>query len=126
MARFAAREFGVKVFGITLSKEQLALAQERVKAEGLQDKVDLQLLDYRDLPQDGRFDKIVSVGMFEHVGHANLREYCQVLFNAVREGGLVMNYGITAKHTDGRQVGRGAGSLSSAMCFLTANYRTCR
>ena len=58
LARFAAREYGVKVFGITLSKEQLTLARERVNAEGLQDKVDLQLLDYRDLPQDGRFDKI--------------------------------------------------------------------
>ncbi|NNA23515.1 class I SAM-dependent methyltransferase [Pseudomonas lundensis] len=117
LARFAAREFGVKVFGITLSKEQLALAKERVKAQGLQDKVDLQLLDYRDLPQDGRFDKIVSVGMFEHVGHANLREYCQILFNAVREGGLVMNHGITAKHTDGRQVGRGAGEFIERYVF---------
>ena len=74
LARFAAREFGVKVFGITLSKEQLALGRERVIADGLQDKVDLQLLDYRDLPQDGRFDKIVSVGMFEHVGHAGASE----------------------------------------------------
>ena len=99
LARYAAREFGVKVFGITLSKEQLALAKARVKAEGLDDQVDLQLLDYRDLPQDGRFDKVVSVGMFEHVGHANLAQYCKTLFGAVREGGLVMNHGITAKHT---------------------------
>ena len=117
LARFAAREFGVKVFGITLSKEQLTLARERVNAEGLQDKVDLQLLDYRDLPQDGRFDKIVSVGMFEHVGHANLREYCEILSNAVREGGLVMNHGITAKHTDGRPVGRGAGDFIERYVF---------
>ena len=64
LARYAAREFGAKVFGITLSKEQLALARERVKEEGLEDLVELQLLDYRDLPQDGRFDKVVSVGMF--------------------------------------------------------------
>ena len=117
LARFAAREFGVKVFGITLSKEQLALARERVKAEGLQDKVELQLLDYRDLPQDGRFDKIVSVGMFEHVGHANLREYCEILSKAVREGGLVMNHGITSKHTDGRPVGRGAGDFIDRYVF---------
>ena len=117
LARFAAREYGVKVFGITLSKEQLKLARERVKAEGLQDKVDLQLLDYRDLPQDGRFDKIVSVGMFEHVGHANLREYCEILSRAVREGGLVMNHGITSKHTDGRQVGRGAGDFIDRYVF---------
>ncbi|NWD76843.1 class I SAM-dependent methyltransferase [Pseudomonas gingeri] len=117
LARYAAREFGVKVFGITLSKEQLALAKERVIAEGLQDKVDLQLLDYRDLPQDGRFDKVVSVGMFEHVGHANLKQYCEILFGAVREGGLVMNHGITAKHTDGRPVGRGAGDFIDRYVF---------
>ena len=117
LARFAAKEYGVKVFGITLSKEQLTLARERVNAEGLQDKVDLQLLDYRDLPQDGRFDKIVSVGMFEHVGHANLREYCEILSRAVREGGLVMNHGITSKHTDGRQVGRGAGDFIDRYVF---------
>jgi cyclopropane-fatty-acyl-phospholipid synthase len=111
LARYAAREFGAKVFGITLSQAQLDLARERVKAEGLENQVELQLLDYRDLPQDGRFDKVVSVGMFEHVGHANLTQYCKTLFGAVREGGLVMNHGITAKHTDGRPVGRGAGDF---------------
>ncbi len=117
LSRYAAREYGVKVFGITLSKEQLALARERVKAEGLEHLVELQLLDYRDLPQDGRFDKVVSVGMFEHVGHANLQVYCEKLFGAVREGGLVMNHGITAKHTDGRPVGRGAGDFIERYVF---------
>lgn len=117
LSRYAAREFGAKVFGITLSKEQLKLARKRVKAEGLQDQVELQILDYRDLPQDGRFDKVVSVGMFEHVGHANLALYCQRLFGAVREGGLVMNHGITAKHVDGRPVGRGAGSFIERYVF---------
>ncbi len=117
LSRFAAREFGAKVLGITLSKEQLKLGRARVKAEGLKDKVDLQILDYRDIPQDGRFDKVVSVGMFEHVGHANLALYCQHLFGAVREGGLVMNHGITAKHVDGRPVGRGAGSFIGRYVF---------
>jgi len=117
LARYAAREYGARVFGITLSKEQLKLARERVKAEGLQHLVELQLLDYRDLPQDGRFDKVVSVGMFEHVGHANLQVYCEKLFGAVREGGLVMNHGITAKHTDGRPVGRGAGEFIERYVF---------
>jgi len=117
LSRFAAREYGVKVFGITLSREQLALGRARVKAEGLQDKVDLQLFDYRDLPQDGRFDKVVSVGMFEHVGHANLPMYAQLLFGAVKEGGLVMNHGITAKHVDGRPVGRGAGDFIERYVF---------
>ncbi|KPW39372.1 Cyclopropane-fatty-acyl-phospholipid synthase [Pseudomonas coronafaciens pv. atropurpurea] len=117
LARFAAREYGVKVFGITLSQQQLALARERVCAEGLQDQVDLQLLDYRDLPQDARFDKVVSVGMFEHVGHANLSLYTQCLFGAVKAGGLVMNHGITALHTDGRPVGRGAGEFIDRYVF---------
>ncbi|CAK18127.1 C17 cyclopropane fatty acid synthase CfaB [Pseudomonas entomophila] len=117
LARFAAREYGARVFGITLSKEQLQLARERVKEEGLDDKVDLRILDYRDLPEDGRFDKVVSVGMFEHVGHANLELYCRKLFSAVREGGLVMNHGITAKHVDGRPVGRGAGEFIDRYVF---------
>ncbi|MHA6162858.1 C17 cyclopropane fatty acid synthase CfaB [Pseudomonas sichuanensis] len=117
LARFAAREYGAKVYGITLSKEQLKLGRQRVKEEGLADKVDLHILDYRDLPEDGRFDKVVSVGMFEHVGHANLELYCRKLFSAVREGGLVMNHGITAKHVDGRPVGRGAGEFIDRYVF---------
>lgn len=117
LARFAAREYGAKVYGITLSKEQLKLGRQRVKEEGLADKVELHILDYRDLPEDGRFDKVVSVGMFEHVGHANLELYCRKLFSAVREGGLVMNHGITAKHVDGRPVGRGAGAFIDRYVF---------
>ncbi|WP_137886190.1 C17 cyclopropane fatty acid synthase CfaB [Pseudomonas sp. 2FE] len=117
LARFAAREFGVQVFGITLSQEQLELARARVRAEGLEAQVQLELLDYRDLPQDGRFDKVVSVGMFEHVGHANLPLYCQRLYGAVRAGGLVLNHGITSKNTDGRPVGRGAGAFIGRYVF---------
>lgn len=117
LARFAAREYGVRVFGITLSREQLALGRKRVKADGLGGQVELQLLDYRDLPQDGRFDKAISVGMFEHVGHANLPVYCQRLYGAVRDGGLIMNHGITARHPDGRPVGRGAGEFIDRFVF---------
>lgn len=117
LARYAARHFGARVFGITLSREQLELARRRVDEEGLADQVDLQLLDYRDLPQDGRFDKVVSVGMFEHVGHANLAMYTEKLFGAVKEGGLVMNHGITARYTDGRPVGRGAGEFIDRYVF---------
>ncbi|OWJ95366.1 SAM-dependent methyltransferase [Pseudomonas sp. A46] len=117
LSRFAAREYGARVFGITLSREQLQLARERVRDEGLEGQVELTLLDYRDLPQDGRFDKVVSVGMVEHVGHGNLAIYCQKLFGAVRAGGLVMNHGITAKHPDGRPVGRGAGDFIHRYVF---------
>ena len=100
-----------------MSKEQLALGRKRVKAEGLEDRVTLKLLDYRDLPRDGRFDKVVSVGMFEHVGHANLGLYFQQLYDAVRPGGLVMNHGITSRYTDGRPVGKGPATSSIATCF---------
>ena len=117
LARFAARECGAEVYGITLSREQLALARERVLAEGLQERVQLDYRDYRDLPADGRFDKVVSVGMFEHVGHANLPLYCQRLFGAVKAGGLVMNHGITSRFTDGRPVGRGAGEFIDRYVF---------
>ncbi|SDU95189.1 C17 cyclopropane fatty acid synthase CfaB [Pseudomonas sihuiensis] len=117
LARFAAREFDVEVYGITLSQAQLELGLQRVAEEGLEGRVTLELLDYRDLPQDGRFDKVVSVGMFEHVGHANLPLYCQRLFGAVKAGGLVMNHGITSRFTDGRPVGRGAGEFIDRYVF---------
>ena len=117
LARFAAREYGAQVTGITLSRQQLALARERVDAEGLADRVSLELMDYRDLPGDGRFDKVVSVGMFEHVGHANLGLYFRHLFDAVKPGGLVLNHGITSRYPDGRPVGRGAGEFIGRYVF---------
>lgn len=117
LARHAAREHGVQVHGITLSREQLELARTRVAAEGLADQVTLELLDYRDLPDDSRYDKVVSVGMFEHVGLANLPLYFRTLFNAVRPGGLVLNHGITALHADGRAVGHGGGDFIDRYVF---------
>lgn len=119
LSRLAAREFGVEVSGITLSRQQLDAARQRVCEEGLQDRVRLALQDYRDLPNDGRFDAIVSVGMLEHVGHANLPLYMQRLHDAVRPGGLVMNHGITAKYTDDRQqrLGHGGGDFIDRYVF---------
>jgi cyclopropane-fatty-acyl-phospholipid synthase len=117
LARLAAREFGAEVYGITLSEEQLKLGRERVKAEGLEGKVKLELLDYRDLPRDGRFDKVVSVGMFEHVGHANLGLYFQQLYDAVRPGGLVMNHGITAGRLEPGSLGAGMGEFIAKYIF---------
>lgn len=117
LARFAAREYGAEVYGITLSREQLALARQRVAEDDLSSRVRLELLDYRDLPQDGGFDKVVSVGMLEHVGHANLALYCRQLYGAVRPGGLVLNHGITSRHPDGREVGQGAGDFIERYVF---------
>ena len=117
LARHAARHYGVSVYGITLSKAQLELAREKNAESGLDGMIDLRLQDYRDLPGHEEFDKIVSVGMFEHVGHANLAEYFYILHEQVKPGGLIMNHGITAKHTDGRPVGRGAGKFIGRYVF---------
>jgi cyclopropane-fatty-acyl-phospholipid synthase len=117
LARFAAREFGVEVLGITLSQAQLDWGRRQVADQGLGRQVRLEFMDYRDLPQDQRFDKIVSVGMFEHVGRANLPLYCQRLVGALKVGGLMMNHGITARHSDCRSVGRGAGEFIGRYVF---------
>ena len=73
LARYAAEHYGVHVTGVTISEEQAALARER--CEGL--PVDIQLRDYRDI--EGEYDRIVSLGMFEHVGHKNYRAYMEVV-----------------------------------------------
>ncbi|WP_150305592.1 C17 cyclopropane fatty acid synthase CfaB [Pseudomonas saliphila] len=117
LARHAAKHYGVQVYGITLSKSQLELANDRVSREGLTKEIQLELLDYRDLPADGSFDKVVSVGMFEHVGHANLPEYFRILFEQLKPGGLALNHGITARHVDGRPVSRGAGKFIGRYVF---------
>ena len=88
LARFAAERYGVKVTGVTVSKEQLALAQERV--QGL--PVQLLLQDYRDL--QGSFDKVVSVGMFEHVGFKNYRTYFGKVHSLLAPGGLFLLHSI--------------------------------
>src|SRR5581483_3506100 len=76
----AARRYGVQAAGITLSRQQLALAQERIQQAGLDSRCWIGLLDYRDAAQLGEFDKLVSVGMVEHVGESQLPEYFRNAF----------------------------------------------
>jgi len=90
----AAREFGAKALGVTLSKEQLKWAQKRIQDEGLQDRCQARLRDYRDIDEAGAFDKIVSIGMVEHVGERNLAEYFHHVFRLLRPNGLFLNSGI--------------------------------
>jgi cyclopropane-fatty-acyl-phospholipid synthase len=98
LARHAARHYGVEVLGITVSKEQQKLARER--CSGL--PVTIELLDYRDL--DGQFDKVVSVGMFEHVGPKNYRVYFDTVGRVLKKDGLFLLHSIghhtTTKTTD--------------------------
>lgn len=92
---WAAQHHGVRAHGITLSQQQLAYAQTRIQAEGLQDRVTVELRDYRDLAGEGVYDKVASIGMFEHVGLANLPAYFASVMRVLRPGGLFLNHGIT-------------------------------
>ncbi|MGH9582839.1 MAG: class I SAM-dependent methyltransferase [Bryobacteraceae bacterium] len=88
----AAEGFGVNAFGCTLAREQLDAARERVHTSGLASRVSVELRDYRDLK--GRFDKIASVGMFEHVGRKRLRGYFETVHKLLEKGGLFLNRGV--------------------------------
>ena len=90
----AAREYGVNAVGITLSRQQFELAEERIREAGLSGRCQVKLLDYRDIAEAAGFDKAVSVGMVEHVGEVNLREYFSCAYRALRPGGAFLNHGI--------------------------------
>ncbi len=91
----AAQEHGAQAHGITLSREQAATAQRRIELAGLDGCCSVELGDYRDLEHDSRsFDKIASVGMFEHVGLKNLPVYFGIARRRLRPGGLMLNHGI--------------------------------
>ena len=92
---WAARHYGVRAHGITLSRSQLEYARQRIRAEGLQDQVTVELCDYRDLAGEGVYDKVSSIGMFEHVGLVNLPTYLASVRRVLRPGGLFLNHGIT-------------------------------
>jgi cyclopropane-fatty-acyl-phospholipid synthase len=95
---FAAKRYGVEATGVTLSSQQAALAKERATAAGLDSRVRVLLEDYRDLPVGMPFDKIVSVGMFEHVGRPRLPQYFTTAHHLLKAGGLFLNHGIAAQH----------------------------
>jgi cyclopropane-fatty-acyl-phospholipid synthase len=97
---WAAEHYGVQAVGITLSDNQYAHVRELVRARGLEERVQVRLMDYRDLPESQPFDKIASVGMFEHVGVANLPKYFRKIHDLLKPGGLAMNHGITSSTFD--------------------------
>ncbi|MER5690994.1 class I SAM-dependent methyltransferase [Streptomyces mirabilis] len=93
MAIHAAREHGVSVVGVTLSHEQAAYARKRVADEGLTDRVEIRVQDYRDVA-DGPYDAISSIGMAEHVGAERYLEYAEVLYSLLKPGGRLLNHQI--------------------------------
>ena len=114
---WAAEHYGVDATGITLSKNQHAHVQRLIEEKGLGGRVRMELRDYRDMPEDQPFDKVSSVGMFEHVGHANMTGYFQKIMRLLAPGGLVMNHGITAGGLENRQLGAGMGDFIEKYIF---------
>ncbi|MDX2291066.1 MULTISPECIES: cyclopropane-fatty-acyl-phospholipid synthase family protein [Streptomyces] len=96
MAIHAAREYGARVVGITLSREQAAFARKRIAEEGLADRIEIRVQDYRDV-SDGPFDAISSIGMAEHVGAVRYREYADILFGLLKPGGRLLNHQISRR-----------------------------
>jgi cyclopropane-fatty-acyl-phospholipid synthase len=123
MLLHAAREHGVRGVGVTLSHEQEELATKRIAEAGLTDRLEIRLQDYRDV-EDGPFDAISSIGMFEHVGRARMLEYFGRLYDLLPPGGRLLNHAISRPgepHGDGvldraiatvRRVAAAAGSRS--------------
>ncbi len=97
----AAQQFGAHALGVTLSRRQHEEAQRRIAQAGVGDRVKVELRDYRELRGE-TFDKIVSVGMVEHVGRERLGTYFRTAYDALREGGLFLNHGIAQQSRDGK------------------------
>ncbi|ROZ79532.1 class I SAM-dependent methyltransferase [Ramlibacter sp. WS9] len=114
---WAAENYGVDATGITLSKNQHAHVQRLIESKGLAGRVKMELRDYRELREDEGFDKIASVGMFEHVGQANMPTYFAKIHRLLKPGGLVMNHGITADSIVPSQLGAGMGDFIEKYIF---------
>jgi cyclopropane-fatty-acyl-phospholipid synthase len=91
--------------------------REKIRANGLADRCEVRLQDYRDVPEEGGYDKIASVGMFEHVGRKNLALYFGRIRALLKDGGLALNHGITSIDPDSRAVGLGAGDFIGRYVF---------
>lgn len=96
LAVHAAREYGVQVVGVTLSQEQAVYARKRVADEGLTDRVEIRVQDYRDVA-DGPYDALSSVGMAEHVGADKYLEYAGDLYRLLAPGGRLLNHQISRR-----------------------------
>jgi len=97
---YAAQQFGVDATGITLSQPQADLANQRIAGAGLAERCRVQVVDYRQFGEPQAFDALVSVGMFEHVGHEKLPVYFRQAFNLVKPGGVFLNHGIASRAGD--------------------------
>ncbi|KDB08485.1 Cyclopropane-fatty-acyl-phospholipid synthase [Burkholderia sp. lig30] len=111
----AAGKFGARCVGVTLSQNQFDLATERVRAAGLQDQIEIRLQDYRDV--QGQFDRITSVGMFEHVGRKNLPLYFARIRELLADNGVALNHGITSTDAESGETALGGGEFIDRYVF---------
>src|SRR6185503_8334957 len=114
---WAAENYGVRATGITLSRNQFEHVQREIAARGLSDRVRVELRDYAELPDQESFDKIASVGMFEHVGPRNYGRYFGKIRKLLVAGGFVLNHGITHNQLTGRALGSGIGEFVEEYVF---------
>lgn len=103
----AARHFGCRVTSLTLSRQQLDLARQRIAAAGLADRIEIRLQDYRDLPTNETYDKLVSIEMLEAVGHRYLADWCHVAARALKPRGLMALQFITFPDARYEEIRRG-------------------
>ncbi|PZG14238.1 SAM-dependent methyltransferase [Nonomuraea aridisoli] len=94
MVIHAAKHYGVKALGVTLSKQQAEWAQQAIAEEGLEDLAEVRFMDYRDVQETG-FDAVSSIGLTEHIGKANVPSYFQFLYGKLKAGGRLLNHCIT-------------------------------
>ncbi len=113
----AAQSYGVRATGITLSENQYDYARTKIVELGLGDRVHVQLCDYINLPEDRVFDKIASIGMFEHVGIRNYPRYFGKIRRILKPGGLVLNHGITHNWLGADSLGSGIGDFVEEYVF---------
>lgn len=111
----AARKYGAKCVGITLSDNQASLATELVAEAGLSDRIEIRLQDYRDV--SGTYDRITSVGMFEHVGMRNLPDYFSKIHSLLADDGIAMNHGITSTDAESGETPYGNGEFIETYVF---------
>ncbi|TNF26556.1 MAG: class I SAM-dependent methyltransferase, partial [Deltaproteobacteria bacterium] len=129
-AEYAATNYDCKITGVTISKEQYDFAVNRIKDAGLEDRVTLYMMDYREI--QGKFDKIVSIEMIEAVGHEFLPEYFQTIHNKLTDNGVAVIQAITSPDSRYDQFRRGVDFIQkhifpgSLLPSVSAMVNSCR
>ncbi len=113
----AAERYGVRATGITLSRNQYEHVRAQIDERGLTGRVEVRFLDYSDLPPDRLYDKIASIGMFEHVGIRNYPRYFGKIYRILKPGGMVMNHGITQNEVGVEGLGSGISDFVEEFVF---------